>query len=455
MNNNIVLNETFSIKGDKLNKFLFDIKTGKKYLINEKQFEILVLCGGALTEMEISNRVEINVSANNVNLFLKKLKKINAIRYGNVGRRTFINLTDKRQLKEVQWEITDSCNLNCLHCYQGKYLREGSDFSLQKCRAVIKEMSALGVERVSLSGGEPLMRKDLFDILKYLQEDNIKVQAIFTNGILISSELLEKIKTLNFKPRFNISLDGVGDESLSIRGFNSKKTQLAYLDTVFKNVLLLKENGFQIRINTILNKLNYLEMEDMYEKLSKVKGLSWSIGFPREMGSCVINKELISIDSELMLDVCKKIIQTHLIRIKNKKNRINLKIQNLFHEKFINNLVYYSAESYVCNYENKESSICLKSNGDILPCSVLFDFVMGNLRKEKLYDIWNSKRMREFKEVKIKDLKGCAECKFAKLCGGGCRATANILKKDIKSNDPLACKFMKYFFKEIKPLLKK
>lgn len=450
---NIVLQKNYSIKGDESHKFLFNIETGKKYNLSKKQFELLILCNGSMTRIDLAKKSGIHFK--DFNMFLNKLKNIRAIEYSDKSeRKKFVYITKGKQLKEIQWEITNLCNLNCLHCYQAKYLRKERDLDLKKCESIIKDMAALGVEKISLSGGEPLIRKDLFDILMLLQKEDIKVQAIFTNGILISDNFLKKIKGLRSRPRFNISLDGMRFESLKIRGLKTEKATRAYISKVFENISLLKKNDFQIRINTILNKMNYSEMEEMYDKLSSIGDLSWSIGFPREMGSCAINKDAISANSRYLLDACKKLIKIHLKKIKSGKNTIDLKIQNLFHEKFLSSLAYYSAESYICNYENKESAACLKPNGDVLPCSVLFDYVMGNIQKERLYNIWNSKEMRKFKETKISDLEKCVKCKFMKLCGGGCRATASILKNDIKANDPIACEFMHYFFKEIKPLLK-
>lgn len=447
----VILDEKFSVKGDKKNRFLFNIETGKKYNLNKIQFKIIKLSVGDNTINQITKKSGISEAI--VELFLHKMKEVGAIKYQEKKqKRRVVYITDGKQLKVAQWEITNLCNLKCLHCYQLEYLRREKDIDLYNCKKIIQEMADLGIERVLISGGEPLMRNDLIKILRLLEEKNIKTEAIFTNGILISNKFLKQVKCLKSRIRFNISLDGISYKSLKIRGFVNKQSQQKYLDKVIKNIILIRDNKFSIRITTIINKSNYLEIGKMYEKLSNIGNLSWSIGFPREMGSCIINKEYLLADMDIILLACRELIRIHLDKIHRRENTINLKIQNLFHERFINNLNYYSVESYICNYENKESLLCIKPNGDVLPCSVFFNYVFGNVKKESLYKIWNSQQMRKLRGMKIRDLNQCRKCKFMNLCGGGCRANASIQNKNIKSKDLLACKLMNFFFKEIKPL---
>ena len=452
----IKLAERFSIKGDYEHIVLFDMKTGKRFSLSLPHKKFVELCDGCMSEEELfdNGSKASGLDGDSINNFLKTLKKIDAINtQDKKSKRRISYIAEGSQLRIVQWELTGLCNLKCLHCYQYKYLENNSDLDLLNCKKIICELAELGVEKISISGGEPLMRPDLMEILRFIETKNIQVESIFTNGTLISEELLMLLSSLESGVSFHVSLDGISSKALLLRGFN-KISARGFIKKIKNNLVLLKKYKLPIRINTILNKNNLFEMDKIYNFISGIGGITWSIGFPREMGACVFNRNKILINIDTMFKICKKLIIRHVKAMRDGINRINLKIQYLFHEKFIDNLNYYSLESPLCGYEGKEESCCIKPNGDVLPCSVFFSHIVGNIKKEKMEAIWNSPKMRAIRGLKIKDIKKCCSCRYYHLCGGGCRATANFYYKNIKKEDKLACRAMKYFFKEIFPILK-
>jgi len=136
------------------------------------------------------------------------------------------------------------------------------------------------------------------------------------------------------------------------------------------------------------------------------------------------------------------------------KASIDLKVQYFFHKKYLNNLEFYTNDLSICAYENRNAMCCIKPNGDVLPCPVLLNFVIGNVLEEKLNSLWKSVKMRKIKELKIKDLGKCGNCEHVALCGGGCRASAYVNFKELAREDLLACSAMDYFENQIKPLLR-
>ncbi len=450
------MDKAFSIKGDKKEIYLFNISSGKKYLLNKGQFNILKKLDGSKTKSEILNRS--NTSNSLIDHFINNLEKLKAVEYLDSKtrnpRKDIINLTKWPRLKEVHWELTSKCNLRCLHCYQVSYLYKYKEIPLNRIKAVIKEMVKLGTEKVSISGGEPLMREDLLEILTELENNNIRISAIFTNGTLISNEILDKLKLLKSNVNLNISLDGIKPSSMILRGLKESKPQKIFLNMLIKNIKLALMRGFSIRINTILNKHNIDSIEEMYDFLNKeMVGIFWSIGFPRSLGSCVYNKDELLIEWEEIFKTSESLIKKHLQYLQRNKANIELKVQYLFHKKFFNNLNYYNSNSFICNYDDKHSMCCIKPNGDVLPCPVLLNFKIGNIFQEELGVIWKSKRMRQIKDMRIKDLTSCKKCKHSSLCGGGCRASAYVNCKSLYREDPLACSTMKHFESSIKFLL--
>lgn len=453
----IKLNENFSIKGNKKQRSLVNLSNGKRYLLNNAQQKIIELCDGSIDERSLFKLASrSSLSENSITKFLALLKKMGALEFCNIKKiRKISYLAKNKHARGIQWELTSRCNLRCLHCYQSEYLSKAEELSILDCKKLIKQMADLGIEKISISGGEPLMRGDLLKIINLLETENIQVASIFTNGTLITKEFLNRLKLLRSRINFNISLDGINPEALKIRGFKQATSRRRYLKKVVENIKLVKKYDFPIRINTILNKANYFKIEEMYDFLTDLDVLSWNVSFPRELGACIINKNDILLDLDIAFKACKKLISHHLERTRQGNKKIDLKIQYLFHEKYLHNLHYYSLDSLICSYEGKELSFCIKPNGDVFPCSTFLGHFMGSVKKQSLENIWNSHKMKEIKEKKINDLEGCKKCKFLSLCGGGCRATADVFSGSIIKKDPVACSAMAYFFRKIVPLLKK
>ncbi|MBU2519933.1 MAG: radical SAM protein, partial [Nanoarchaeota archaeon] len=111
------------------------------------------------------------------------------------------------------WEITSKCNLNCVHCSSSDL--EG-EMTKEECFKVIDKLDDSGIFWVQLSGGEPLLRNDIFEILSYLRKKGIDTE-IYTNGTLITKEIAKKLKILDVD-NINISLDGLKQSHERIRG---------------------------------------------------------------------------------------------------------------------------------------------------------------------------------------------------------------------------------------------
>jgi radical SAM protein with 4Fe4S-binding SPASM domain len=454
----IILNNHLSIKGEGKEVYLYDITNGKKYLLNLHQIRILKNLDGTHTIKEISKKSRIKEKL--ISKFLENLSKLKMIRYLNYKlrnpRKDIINFSKKPRLKRIHWEITSRCNLRCLHCYQVSYLYKHDEIPFKYVKITIDELVKLGTEQVSISGGEPFLRRDLFKILNYFERKNIRISFIFTNGLLLTKRVLNKLKLLKSRPTLCISLDGIDPKSMILRGFEKFHIQQKFLNRLIKNIKLAHTMDFPIRINTILNNYNIESLKEMYEFLNReLKGIFWNIGFPRLLGSCVYNKEKLVVSYEKVFKICEELIKKHLWYLSKNKTTIDLKIQYFFHKKFLHNLDYFHPDLFVCNYEDMNASCCIKPNGDVFPCPVLLAFKIGNILKESISKIWRSNKMRKIKEMKIKNLTACRKCKYLPLCGGGCRASAYINCRDLSKEDPLACKAMEYFEKHIKPLLSK
>ena len=107
------------------------------------------------------------------------------------------------------WNITRRCNLKCVHCYNDSGADKACDeLSTAQARGVIDDLAGFGVPSVLFSGGEPLMRPDLFELIEHTVARGLRA-VISTNGTLITAEVARKIQQLGVS-YVGISLDGIG-----------------------------------------------------------------------------------------------------------------------------------------------------------------------------------------------------------------------------------------------------
>lgn len=105
-------------------------------------------------------------------------------------------------LRHINLEITSRCNMSCRHCCQESYLHKKNDLSFQELILLIKELRSLGIRSVVISGGEPFLRHDLFEIFNSFENNGINVSAILTNGLLLTYSRSD-VKNLTAKENAN------------------------------------------------------------------------------------------------------------------------------------------------------------------------------------------------------------------------------------------------------------
>ncbi|PJB29218.1 hypothetical protein CO110_06985, partial [Candidatus Desantisbacteria bacterium CG_4_9_14_3_um_filter_40_11] len=132
------------------------------------------------------------------------------LRYG--GTRTW---QERRPI--VVWNTTFRCNLNCLHCYaQSQNKSYLGELTTQEAKAMISDLSDFNIPVLLFSGGEPLMRNDIFELADFAVKSGLKI-ALSTNGTLITEKIASKIKEAGFT-YIGISLDGIGETNDKFRG---------------------------------------------------------------------------------------------------------------------------------------------------------------------------------------------------------------------------------------------
>ena len=168
------------------------------------------------------------------------------------------------KLNMIAWEVTRSCNLNCVHCRAaancGPYPGE---LSTKKCFQLIDEIAAMSSPVIILTGGEPLLRPDIFEIASYGTNKGLRM-VMATNGTLVNATTAKKMISSGIK-RVSISIDG--KDAARHDAFRQEKGAFAGAMT---GINAMKDAGMEFQINTTITTANLGQIKDILELAKKV-----------------------------------------------------------------------------------------------------------------------------------------------------------------------------------------
>lgn len=311
------------------------------------------------------------------------------------------------------WEITLKCNSNCIHCGSKAGNARYDELNTDEALKLVKELHSCGYKGVALMGGEPLIRKDWYQIAKEVKKNKMEL-SIVTNG-LNAVDHIQKLKKLSVDC-VSLSLDGGTPETHDyLRGIKGAFSKT--LNTINQ----LKKEKLPVSVITTVSKINLKEI-DKIKKLLLDRNIAWQIQiaipigrFPREL---VISREEYFTLAMFIATNVKKYTYTRL-------PLIGAHCFGYF-SRFIPNL---GLEPWV-GCQAGYSVLGIQSNGNIKGCLTLPDeFIEGNIRDQTLKRILSNPHAFSYnKRFKKANLKGyCLNCDISKDCKGGCLGTSLAL----------------------------
>lgn len=325
--------------------------------------------------------------------------------------------------------VTLKCNLNCTHCIDDAGMENKNniyEMKDQEIYALFDYLLENGVREVSFSGGEPLLRESIFDFIKYLSTKKCKT-TLLSNLILLDEKKLKKLQDAGVH-YIRTSLEGADKETHdSIRGQGN-------FDLLLKSFSLLKQLIYVKKgVSVTIRKNNQDQLDKIAELIRQYDftELTISLLMPSGRGKNLADLMLSRQEFKDFLD--------YLEDFKKNNQDLNIHFETPLYALYYyqkNNPVY--KEHYPCLIGR--SFLGFKANGDIYACPMRDEVVIGNIKKDNIYDVWhNSKILNEIRD--LNNLKGkCKECNLKLNCGGGCRAFAYIKKSDFTSPDPYCWK---------------
>ncbi len=314
------------------------------------------------------------------------------------------------------------CNLRCPHCYMEAGRKAENELTTEECLGLIDEMKALGTEMLILTGGEPLLRKDIYDIAKAASAQGIWV-VMGTNGVLVTDEVVEKMIEC-----------GVQGVAISIDSLEPAKHDQfrggpdAWEHSV-RALSICRANGLQVLVQTTVMDMNYAEIPDLLAFAREKGAWSFNLYFLVQTGRGQQMSDLSPERTEHML--------SNLVDWQDEQRPMLVRskcapqFKQIAYERGVGGL-----ESGGCMAGTQYGRIT--PQGDVTPCPYM-NVVAGNVREQSFGEIWRtSPVLQELRDVK--QLKGrCGRCEFNELCGG-CRCRAQAAFDDYLQEDP-ACRY--------------
>ena len=341
----------------------------------------------------------------------------------------------------VIWETTQACDLSCVHCRAcAQPLRSPLELSTEEAKRLIDEVAALEAPVFVLTGGDPLKRPDLFELVEYASTDGVRISLTPSATPLLTQQAILKMQQCGLA-RLAISLDGPAAEI-----HDAFRRVSGSYDWTLRAVRWAREIGLPVQINTTITPRNLQQLDSMIALVEQLDIVLWSVFFlvPTGRGSAT---DLIS--AEEFEQVFEKLYET--------SRRVKFDIKSTEAQHYRRFLLQRRKE------ENRKAEgtrvpvmagmstpdgigraprgindgkgfVFISHLGEVFPSGFL-PVSAGNVRKQSLTELYRHSPLF----VSLRDsanLKGkCGVCEFREVCGGS-RARAYALTGDVFAEEP-------------------
>ncbi len=328
------------------------------------------------------------------------------------------------------WEITYACNMRCKHCGSSCGEKYPNELSTDEALALCDALAGLGLRVLTLSGGEPFVRKDWHLIARRLTDRGVKTNVI-SNGWFVNEELVKKAFDSGIV-NIAVSLDGLAETHDYMRTGGSFERVLASLDT-------MAELGMSSVVCTNVNRRNFGDLPGIKKIITDKKVPQWQIQLTRPMGNFKDSRDLVIRKDDLL-----SLVDFAYETARERKILVNLGDDIGYFgikDTEIRNTCA-SLENPLRCWEGCQAGkqvIGIRANGDISGCLSIRDesFTEGNVRETPLREIWNRSGgfawNRQASKTKLSGF--CGKCQYARHCLGGCAGSRLYLTGSLSEND--------------------
>lgn len=336
------------------------------------------------------------------------------------------------ELRLVAWEITRSCNLACIHCRasaeRGPYPNE---LTTGECKSVLDEIASFSDPIIIFTGGEPLLRKDIFEILRHGQKLGLKM-TMAVNGILLDEETARKLVDHGIQ-RISISLDGANAQT-----HDAFRQVAGAFEGAMRGIEAARKAGLPFQINSTVTKLNLSELPDLLALAVRVGAVAHHIFLlvPTGRGKELEEQEIPPEEYERTLNWFYEQREKVPIQLKATcaPHYYRILRQRAAEEGKEVNFETYGMDAVTRGCLGGVAFCFISHVGTLSPCGYL-ELDCGNVRREGFRRAWeNSQIFRDLRDFSKYEGK-CGRCRYLKVCGG-CRARAYARTGNYLAEEP-------------------
>ena len=424
---------------------LMDTKTGQTGFLDATTFQALSFCDGkmnldsplllpahreAISRLESTGVIEVCPAGSELEPWQKYRRSLG------------------RYAVSAHWSITGRCNLRCRHCYMSAPQAKYGELTTEECLRIIGQIEEAGIGQVSLTGGEPLVREDFWQLVEELQQRRIIIRQIYTNGMLVTEKLLEGLKARGITCSFSLSFDGCGCHDW-MRGVPGAE------ESVIAAIRLLRSRGFTVGIETALYRDNIPRMHETYELLKALGVSHWKTSPAMNVGNWQQEQGHYDLPIKALYAAYLDLIALHQAD----GAPLSLMLGGFYYgrkhskEPVIPMVRFDGTDAALRQILCRSCRLNLynMADGKLLPCipmtgsaveeempSLLDGTIVQALAGSRFFEVIDTKL-----DAVLENNPECAACEHRLRCGGGCRACGMTLGDNFYSVDTYSCFFFK------------
>lgn len=368
---------------------VYDFRSGDVYWLDEE--------GKSIAERCILHGER--ASGGNERKFIEEIRAL-GLYHGETAHRYLPSVT-QTPLTFGWIEVTQKCNLRCVHCYEGTRHEAEGELTREDWRRVLLELKNEGCFRVQFIGGEPCCNKDLENLVRYACELSFGQIEIFTNATFFSDELTNLCRENKIHVRVSLYGDRaqIHETITGVRG-SFQKT----VDTVRR----LRESGIKVSIAVVLMKENINERENIIAFLNDLKIDDYKFDVIRKVAGGIQNRHLVSRKEEVKY-ACRT------------------------------EPVFRAEKEWFARAMGENTcwagKLAVSSDGSVYPCVFERNLSLGNVRKQNLHEIVCGETALRYRKLHFGLIEKCCGCEFRFACSD-CRPLASAESGNLFAKNP-------------------
>lgn len=337
----------------------------------------------------------------------------------------------------VIWEVTRACDLACVHCRASAHpARDPEELSLQDATRLFSEIRSMGTRLLVLTGGDPLKREDIFDLIGAARAAGLTTSLSPSATPLLTPEALRRASEAGLSA-VSLSLDGATPATHdAFRGVSGS------FDLTLKMAAAVRETDLELRINTTVTLANLHEMPDIAAIVETSGARVWSVFFLVPTGRAQQSMQITAAQCETLMRWLYELSATASYRIKTTEaphyRRVVLEEMAATTGRPVEEILLMTRSGrgrFVPGINDARGFAFISHHGEVFPSGFL-PVAAGNVRQTSLAVLYRfSVLFRDLRDPAL--LKGrCGRCAYREICGGS-RARAWAVTGDPLDDDPL------------------